>query len=687
MILPALGFVSSRQAFAPPDSPAKGTVLRSIGPCGSEDDTGELLAGALLKDCSKNDVLSLSEFSGEKVAESMTFRYTSAIEGMTDDHLPDIWPELSAEAKPNKLNLKRSRARGALFRLQPSAQMSGDSLTTGAGWGRFFVIHPSSNKRLLWDLVSMVMVAYDVVSIPVDVSGLFQGPSDGLANFLEYMDWVTAVFWSFDLPISFITGFHNAGLIEMRLQKIAKHYIQSWLAFDLVIVLVDWIFLIVGANAILRLGKTQRASRIFRTFRLARSLKLHGKLTQFLQGVRSDAVRITANVCLMAASILIFNHYFACGFFFIGSIGEAGKNWIFYHADGESNLFKYVIALHWSLTQFTPAAMEVHPRNFTERVYTVITLFFAMVTFSTFISSITTGMTNLRKLRSDKARQQKMLQDYFAENQVSAELGRRVWEYLSNKHFAHKKHLAKKDIDIFKLLPQSMMSKLNEELYGPILQRNPFFLQYGAVQYGALMQITDATISELSLVSGEEVFIAGKPAAKMYFLMSGHMEYDHGDIRCCAKLKKGDWVSEPALFMKWEHCGTLYAASTAELVEVGLAPFRAIVAAHTYSFHFVKAYIKAFREIMLNDATWDVWRTDVWLDKTLLNSVARTAHMETFPDDRTSAVITVDSGDKSRPSFASWAFHDLFGHDHSLTKWGKLRKRLESSLPPCLRKS
>merc|ERR1712194_666143 len=159
---------------------------------------------------------------------------------------------------------------------------------------------------------------------------------------------------------------------------------------------------------------------------------------------------------MISFGILIINHYFACGWYFIGTSGYR-DNWIDASlAPGASELDKYTTALHWSLTQFTPAAMEVFPRNIVERLYAIVTLFFAMVTFSTFVSSITNGMTTLRKLKSDPAKQQKILTDYFTENKISAELGHRIWEYLKTKHYAYTKRYREKDIEAFRLLPASL---------------------------------------------------------------------------------------------------------------------------------------------------------------------------------------------------------------------------------------
>merc|ERR1711976_627070 len=94
--------------------------------------------------------------------------------------------------------------------------------------------------------------------------------------------------------------------------------------------------------------------------------------------------------------------------------------------------------MHWSLTQFTPASMEVRPHNLGERVYSIIVLLFALITFSSFLGSITTAMTALRRRHSEQARQQSILRRYFTDNHISVELSQRIWKFIKNTHFARR---------------------------------------------------------------------------------------------------------------------------------------------------------------------------------------------------------------------------------------------------------
>merc|ERR1719419_1059299 len=178
-------------------------------------------------------------------------------------------------------------------------------------------------------------------------------------------------------------------------------------------------------------------------------------------------------------------------------------------------------SLHWSLTQFTPAGMEVHAVNLQERTYSVFVLLFAMVTFSSFVSSITSGMMYLKKLKTEPAQQEAILRQYFQESKISAELGQRIWLFLQDNHFKHKKRVHRHDLAVLKLVPESLMNMLSEELYFPVLDRNPFFKHFSHSHSHIVHEVCHRSISEKFLLGGEVLFIENMVAENMSFTTMG----------------------------------------------------------------------------------------------------------------------------------------------------------------------
>ena len=73
------------------------------------------------------------------------------------------------------------------------------------------VLRPSSFARVTWDLVGLCLICWDMMYIPVQLAfDLDQVP------FTEFMFWVTLLFWTADIPLSFFTGYFDKGQEEIR---------------------------------------------------------------------------------------------------------------------------------------------------------------------------------------------------------------------------------------------------------------------------------------------------------------------------------------------------------------------------------------------------------------------------------------------------------------------------------------
>lgn len=557
-------------------------------------------------------------------------------------NLPPVWPEWELkdgdESDCGGIMSSTSTARPTFFRKSlvdaHRKQKHGGRVTADSGRLRNFILHPNSATRVFWDMASLILIAYDLIGIPLDLAGF--DLSEG-RQIIDVFDKCTAAFWLIDIAMSMLTGYHTGGLVEMRPQEISKKYVRSWFLFDFSVVIADWLLIILGGSAVLRFGKAKRLVRVIRTFRLLRSVKMTAKIMDLLESLRSETLRITFNIAGLAISILALNHFIACGWYFVGtSVGE-DITWVQRHVNGEPVGMRYATALHWSITQFTPAAMEIHPSNFAERVYTVIVVFFAMITFSTFMGSITVNMTTLRRLQSDPAVHQKILFDYFTEHGVSAELGTRTWGYLKKYHFATKSKVMKKDIEVLKVLPASIHCALNEELYIPVVEKCPYFFQYGCQSFVGLSRVVNEAVREVGVTIGEQLFQGGVVAEGMYFITSGLMRYRHSKERLSADLEKGQWLSEPAMWMRWHRCGTLQATTCCLLLEISAAKFRAIVTEHGRAMSFTRCYVEKLRTFMLEEAInmGHTWKTDIWMQAAQIKKVA----LEALPEHQLFAAL------------------------------------------------
>lgn len=501
------------------------------------------------------------------------------------------------------------------------------------------VSKPSSAKRLAWDIIGVLLIGYDLFWIPM------QAFDPEKVTFTEFMSWFTTSFWTIDIPCSFLVGFHREGILEMRLNRIARHYTKTWLPFDIIVMSVDWALSlvdIVSENALknssvggvgyMRLGK---AIRFLRLLRLLRLLKAAGVVSELIERIQSESHLIIIGIVKLLVFIMMINHLIACAWFGIGSAGwDTTHNWTTVNLLSERSLgYKYLTSLHWSLTQFTPASMEVVPENALERAFTVLIILSAMIVFSSFVSAITNAMTQLRNLNSERNEQFSSLRRYLGENKCSTALMGRIWTCVQTAMGRTKRRMHEADVKVLQLLPWSLKAELLEEVYNPILNAHPFFNQFSAAFQVQMRKIFQNAVEEISLPIGQELFSSGEVAANMYFVLAGVLVYTKDNKSSCEPpcfVSAGQWVSEAALWIKWKHNGQLIGTTPCELIALKAAKVQDVLSHLSYDEDQVKRYVKIFvRYFKKNPDSLN----DVWAETDLLSDMVQKAFLGDDMDD------------------------------------------------------
>jgi hypothetical protein len=296
------------------------------------------------------------------------------------------------------------------------------------GCCRHLILHPHIAKKLIWDLISLVLVVYDLFFIPL---GFFP-IGDGL--FITVMKWWTRIFWSLDFPASFVCGFVTAnGSIELRASKIAKRYFKSWFVLDFVVVGVDWLEYLMkaqgGALGFARFGKASRVLRILRMIRLLRLARMREVLDNLVEKFNSEKLIILIDIVKLISFMLGGGHVIACLWYLVSTGSE--PNWVSQkeadnpglylkagcdpdqealdnpEKDGPNACGKvdqlYIMSLRWAITQFAGGMDEVTPVHFAEHLFAAFIYLYCFWSGAVFISILTSSMTNLYMTSSTQA--------------------------------------------------------------------------------------------------------------------------------------------------------------------------------------------------------------------------------------------------------------------------------------------
>jgi len=477
----------------------------------------------------------------------------------------------------------------------------------------WFLIHPNSMKRLCWDVVSISLLASDIVVIPF--VGAFDPPK---SEVLLYTTWATMLFWTLDMGATMLTGYQDGKDVVVDFKRIALRYLKSWFALDCLIVGLDWVLFWVGRNeagttggSAARLGRSLRTLRFVRTLRLIRLFKIKRILHEIQDMINTETLSICFGIVKIIICLVLANHIVACCWYGIGTIDNHAQglsSWIVAHELENKELsYRYTTSLHWSLTQFTPASMEVVPCNVKERIFAVVVLLVAMITFSSFVSILTASMAELRKISSDETRQFWLLRRYLKDWGVSTRIAIRIQRYLEYAYQKQRQRVQVKDVQLLALLSEPLMADLKHATLMVHLAGHPMFR---ACDNRA--RIFATSLAEMSLARGDLIFLCGEQASAMYFVVAGTLQFQLGEL--CEEvlaegsvplsgsteeyLNEGEWACEAPLWTTWLHLGDLQGYTEAQIISINAARFGEAIQVHKPVWICVRKYANKFVEAL-----------------------------------------------------------------------------------------
>ncbi|CAE7694172.1 KCNH6 [Symbiodinium pilosum] len=170
-----------------------------------------------------------------------------------------------------------------------------------------------------------------------------------------------------------------------------------------------------------------------------------------------------------------------------------------------SLFYLYVTSVHWALTQFTPAAMDVVASNTLERVFSVVICLAGLIAFSFFLGTINQSFAKLRSLTAQETRQTQLVRRYVGDKYVSADLSSEILACIRQRGLG--KAMGKvvlSDIKVLQSLPQQLLRRLQEEVGFPVLEKHGMFKYLTYLSLADVARTCHTALTEQSAVYGEE---------------------------------------------------------------------------------------------------------------------------------------------------------------------------------------
>ncbi|CAJ1366570.1 unnamed protein product, partial [Effrenium voratum] len=435
--------------------------------------------------------------------------------------------------------------------------------------------HPGSPSRAWWNFLGMALLCYDIFVIPLRFFSLPE------VAFTAAMSWVTQLYWNCDMLLNFITGYYDAGVLILDLRKTAKHYLASWFVFDLAVVSIDWTIVALNARdnetaGVARLSKTIRTLRFLRLVRMGRMVKAGAVMESVQDQLGSQSAAIHYSILKILVRLILINHLIACFWYGIATADESADNWVKqYRMEGRSTAFVYFSALQWAFANLGVGYVSFDAVNLNERVFSVFVTFCSLIVFSTLVSSVTSLMARLAKMKDEESQQLRLLRRFLTHNCIDADLSHRITTFMQYTLAAQNEARSMDQLPLLSLLSKPLQAELQLQRHRDCLGQCAFFdslLQEDSLHVVRVMQ--DVALKSMTHVvhaCGDVVFVAGSIAGSCYFLAGGPHSYFREDER--REKLCNIWVAEMCLWSPWVYVGDLVAEDISRLVAMEVTAF------------------------------------------------------------------------------------------------------------------
>jgi len=440
----------------------------------------------------------------------------------------------------------------------------------------------------------------------ITVPMLLFNPEDN--DFTIFMAWLAMIFWTLDIGMSVNTGITvEDGKVNNDRKAILKAYLKTWFILDCIVVVPDWTmtFLELLANqdngSAAGMTRTLKGFRAIRGLRLLRLAKLKKAMDGFYDTLNSDITFLVVQLVQLIIVLVFLNHWVACFWYGIGSLSRTvGEklNWLenvgITPVWEEGLGWKYLTSLHWSITQFTPASMDISATNNIERVFSIVVLFMSLVSCSSLIGFVSATMAQIRSLTGEKTNQFWQLRRFLELNKVEWNLRERILRYAENKFDQKHKEIPMSRVPLLLTLSDGLKAEVLASLFARTMHPHPFFSYLDEQMPKILRQLCSTAVKPRSLASDEVVFRTNEESSCMYFLKIGQCNYTPAGQTNprSPPFGKSEWIAEMALWSKWRFRGDFIAIEESELILLSADEFGKSMRSHPRSWHFALNYAK-----------------------------------------------------------------------------------------------
>lgn len=450
----------------------------------------------------------------------------------------------------------------------------------------YFVINPLGYFKKIWKSIMLFAFLYTILIYPTLLAfRLMEFSWDD-----EYL--IIGVFVDFcffiDIFFSFFTAFEDKrGKLVYKSQEIAIAYAKTWFLFDLsTSIPFYWIFATKGSHSLplknnfrdfiqIEVPMEFKVLHLLRIVKIARLYANTQQIEYFL--IKTLKVDRQAFLTLKFVSfIAIIVHISSCVWVFLSklqNVDDLNSSWVFVNQVQDfsdlSEIEKYVTSVYFIVTVLlTVGYGDLVPKTNLEKVYFIISIFFALGVFGYIM---TTCITLFSVRLSRMARYFHMADQFLLGFKVRFRLSKILhWKMLfffKKSCFFDDNSLEKNQKKLLNLLPLETHYDVVYFLFQNFLNKFDFFVDKPMSFSIRILPLLKPSY----FLPGDEIFKHGDPSLFVYFITKGRVvtccEDNTGKERAQIYLE-GSYFGEVDIILGQERLENCYAETELHLLKI-----------------------------------------------------------------------------------------------------------------------
>jgi len=412
------------------------------------------------------------------------------------------------------------------------------------------MIHPEDRKREIWDIVVLVTAILSAVLVPLAVVFGFSGRA-GIVS----LNVVTTIVFTFDIYVMFNTAFSSQGKLVEDKQQVARRYLSTTFAIDIVAALPIWLVIAIVAPG------AGHPILLLTVNVLVKMLRANPTLRKLGGNAVNPAI---LRLVLLVFWFLIAAHVVACGWIFIGG-----------PPPDLDRMSRYALSFYWTITTLTTIGYgDITPSSNPEILYVVIIELLGAGMYGLVIGNIANLIANIDVAKSQYKEKLEKINAFLKYRSIPTALQRKINDYYN---YLWESRRGYDESSVLEDLPDALKVSVSLYLSKEIIEKVPIFEKAS----DDLIRDIIMNLEPVVFTPSDHIVTSGELGFDMFFISRGSVDVVSADEKTVyATLTTGQFFGEIALLLSIPRTATIIAREYCDLYRLDKDKFDRVLTRH-----------------------------------------------------------------------------------------------------------